>query len=93
MVVFLLILVHQTDLDLNHQTRVMWPKIAIIKGLQGHLAPALHIKPFKRLISTALPASKTNANRTDHEWTSAKSFQSIPGPGFLEAVRWFLPGG
>lgn len=74
----------------------MWPKMVILKGLHGiQLAPVICITSFKRLISAAAEAvtSNTNENRTDQEWTSAKPFQSIPGPGFLEVVRWFLPGG
>lgn len=72
----------------------MWSNIAILKGLQGHLlAPVHYVKSSKRLLSAAVSASKTNAERTDPEWTSAKSFNSIPGPGFLEVIRLFLPGG
>lgn len=39
------------------------------------------------------PTSLHHNARDDDEWKRAKPFKSVPGPGLLEVIRWFLPGG
>lgn len=57
------------------------------------LGPAQSLGSPTKFSSNPTTTFDNKMRRDNAEWLGAKPFKSVPGPGIIELVRWFLPGG
>lgn len=70
----------------------MLSKISIVTRSWRLLQTSKSLGSLTRFTST-LSVQEIDTKRSHEEWSKAKPFKAIPGPGLLEVIRWFLPGG